>query len=60
MNLIGFQQQKEKGKISINTVPKEYRNTEHQMEGFILHTQLFDMHERMWNDGQQKLKKNVY
>ena len=30
------------------------------MEGFILHTQLFFMHEQVWNDGKQKLKKNVY
>ena len=30
-----------KGNISINIMPKEYRNTDHQMEGFILHTQLF-------------------
>ena len=30
------------------------------MEWFILRTQMFFMHERVRNDGKQKLKKNVY
>ena len=53
LSLIDFQLQFEK--ISRIIMPKEYRNADHQMEGFILHTQLFLMHERVWNDGKQKL-----
>ena len=30
------------------------------MEGFILRLQLFFMHERLWDDGKQKPKKNMY